>query len=73
MGIKLEISKYPRLNVGHYQVIDLSIPMSDIPAWFTGAKLNWSENMLRSRSADKIALIGARSYLDSIRARAQAD
>lgn len=44
------------------QVIDLSIPMSDIPAWFTGAKLNWSENMLRCRSADKIALIGARSF-----------
>lgn len=39
------------------EVIDLSIRMDAIPAWFTGAKLNWAENMLRCRSADKVALV----------------
>ncbi|KAF8770351.1 Acetoacetyl-CoA synthetase like protein [Argiope bruennichi] len=38
------------------KVIDLSIPMSDRPNWFEGAKLNFAENLLRNRD-DRIALI----------------
>ncbi|KAJ7068285.1 acetoacyl-CoA synthetase [Mycena amicta] len=29
------------------------------PPWFTGAKLNWAENMLSCRSSEKVALIQA--------------
>ncbi|SGY15511.1 BQ5605_C013g07389 [Microbotryum silenes-dioicae] len=41
------------------KVIDLTVPMQAIPAWFEGARLNWAENMLRPefRTSEKIALI----------------
>ncbi|KAM0752422.1 acetoacetate-CoA ligase [Meredithblackwellia eburnea MCA 4105] len=39
------------------QVIDLTVPRPSIPAWFSGAKLNWAENMLRTRSSSQTALI----------------
>ncbi|SCV70166.1 BQ2448_1560 [Microbotryum intermedium] len=40
-------------------VIDLTVPMQAIPAWFEGARLNWAENMLRPefRTSGKVALI----------------
>ncbi|XP_055951378.1 acetoacetyl-CoA synthetase-like [Argiope bruennichi] len=38
------------------KVIDLNIPMNDIPRWFEGAKLNFAENLLRNRD-DRTALI----------------
>ncbi|GBM46114.1 Acetoacetyl-CoA synthetase [Araneus ventricosus] len=37
-------------------VIDLSIPLNDLPKWFEGAKLNLAENLLRNRD-DRTALI----------------
>ncbi|KAL8292250.1 hypothetical protein RQP46_001716 [Phenoliferia psychrophenolica] len=39
------------------EVIDTALPMSSIPPWFVGARLNWAENMLRSRSPNQTALI----------------
>jgi acetoacetyl-CoA synthetase len=44
------------------QAVDESVPMDQIPAWFPDAKLNWAENMLRSRSREKIALIQAGEF-----------
>lgn len=38
-----------------HQVIDEAKTMSDIPVWFSGAKLNFAENMLRFRD-DRLAL-----------------
>ncbi|GFS35433.1 acetoacetyl-CoA synthetase [Nephila pilipes] len=38
------------------KVIDLSIPLENRPEWFTGAKLNLAENLLKFRD-DRIALI----------------
>ncbi|KAG8183908.1 hypothetical protein JTE90_014298 [Oedothorax gibbosus] len=40
------------------KVIDLNIPMGEIPKWFVGAKLNFAENLLRYRD-DHVALITA--------------
>ncbi|KAJ8509337.1 hypothetical protein ONZ45_g8488 [Pleurotus djamor] len=40
-------------------VVDVDARPNDNPAWFSGAKLNWAENMLRERSHEKIALIQA--------------
>ncbi|GFT19860.1 acetoacetyl-CoA synthetase [Nephila pilipes] len=37
-------------------VIDLNVPMSDLPKWFEGAKLNHAENLLKYRD-DRLALI----------------
>ncbi|KAK4055353.1 hypothetical protein OIO90_003191 [Microbotryomycetes sp. JL221] len=41
------------------QVIDLTVPMQDIPSWFEGAKLNWAENMLQAgmKTPEKVAVI----------------
>lgn len=33
------------------------------PAWFTDAKVNWAENMLQCRSAEKVALIEASMFV----------
>lgn len=41
---------------GH--VVDRTAKPSDNPTWFSGAKLNWAENMLHCRS-EKVALIQA--------------
>jgi acetoacetyl-CoA synthetase len=38
-------------------VVDQGALPVDNPQWFKDAKLNWAENMLRCRDADKIALI----------------
>lgn len=38
-------------------VIDTTASTASNPAWFKDAKLNWAENMLVCRSADKTALI----------------
>jgi len=37
-------------------VIDKKVPMNEIPKWFTGAKMNYAENLLRFPDDDKIAL-----------------
>ncbi|GFW74687.1 putative DD41D transposase [Trichonephila clavipes] len=38
------------------QVLDLNAPMSDLPKWFEGSKLNFAENLLRYRN-DDVAII----------------
>ncbi|GBM46103.1 Acetoacetyl-CoA synthetase [Araneus ventricosus] len=38
------------------KVIDLSVPMSAVPNWFEGAKLNFAENLLKNRD-DRTALM----------------
>lgn len=40
-------------------VVDSSAMPADNPAWFSDARLNWAENMLRFRSPHKTALIHA--------------
>ncbi|KZT24492.1 acetoacetyl-CoA synthetase [Neolentinus lepideus HHB14362 ss-1] len=47
--------------VGHKgaHVVDKSALPAENPPWFVDANLNWAENMLRCRSADKIALVQA--------------
>ncbi|GFU04744.1 acetoacetyl-CoA synthetase, partial [Nephila pilipes] len=37
-------------------VVDLKVPMSSLPKWFEGAKLNYAENILKYRD-DRLALI----------------
>jgi acetoacetyl-CoA synthetase len=44
-------------------VVDLPATPADNPAWFTNAKLNWAENMLRCRSAEKLALVQASMFV----------
>jgi acetoacetyl-CoA synthetase len=39
------------------QVIDTSIPMDKIPVWFTGARLNFAENILARGADDHVAII----------------
>jgi acetoacetyl-CoA synthetase len=40
------------IHEGSYtQVVDESIPISKLPRWFEGVRLNWAENMLWNRSA----------------------
>ncbi|KAG5221086.1 acetoacyl-CoA synthetase [Salix suchowensis] len=46
---------------GSHVVNSKAVP-SDNPPWFLEAKMNWAENMLCERSADKIALIEASAY-----------
>ncbi|GFX60298.1 acetoacetyl-CoA synthetase [Trichonephila clavipes] len=38
------------------KVVDLNIPMNDSPKWFEGAKLNFTENVLKYRD-DRLALV----------------
>lgn len=47
--------------VGHKgeHVVDTAAAPPDNPTWFGEARLNWAENMLRCRSAEKTALIEA--------------
>ncbi|TDL29505.1 acetoacyl-CoA synthetase [Rickenella mellea] len=40
-------------------VVDAHATPAANPAWFTDAKVNWAENMLQCRSAEKVALIEA--------------
>ncbi|GBM46102.1 Acetoacetyl-CoA synthetase [Araneus ventricosus] len=40
------------------EVIDCSVPMSDFPEWFKGAKLNYAENLLKFRD-NRTAIIEA--------------
>lgn len=47
-------------------VVDSSALPPANPAWFSEAKLNYAENMLRSRSQDKIALVEASMSLECI-------
>ncbi|OAQ64802.1 acetoacetyl-CoA synthase [Pochonia chlamydosporia 170] len=43
----------PFIHSGSYtQPVDESVPVSQLPAWFEGIKLNWAENFLWSRSAN---------------------
>merc|ERR1719264_844063 len=36
--------------------VDTSVPMNEIPEWFTGARLNYAENLLRYPDDSKVAL-----------------
>lgn len=47
--------------IGHKGTHVVRLPQSPAsnPPWFSEAKLNWAENMLRCRAADKIALVQA--------------
>lgn len=47
-------------------VVDSSALPPANPAWFSEAKLNYAENMLRCRSQDKIALVEASMSLECI-------
>lgn len=38
------------------QVIDKSVNIQKVPKWFTGARLNYAENLLRYPNKDKVAL-----------------
>lgn len=44
-------------------VVDADAKPAANPTWFAEARLNWAENMLQSRSPDKIALVQASVYL----------
>lgn len=48
-------------TIGHKgsHVVDTTALPPANPAWFTDARLNWAENMLRCRSQHKTALIEA--------------
>lgn len=46
---------------GDHVVDNTALPPAN-PAWFKDAKLNWAQNMLRSRSETKIALIEASKF-----------
>ncbi|KII95198.1 hypothetical protein PLICRDRAFT_34037 [Plicaturopsis crispa FD-325 SS-3] len=47
--------------IGHKgaHIVDNAALPADNPTWFADARVNWAENMLRCRSADKVALIQA--------------
>jgi acetoacetyl-CoA synthetase len=47
-------------------VVDRSALPPANPAWFAEAKVNWAENMLQCRSAEKVALIHASAFSLSI-------
>lgn len=47
-------------------VVDTDAKPAENPTWFTEARLNWAENMLQSRSPDKIALVQASVYLSHL-------
>lgn len=50
--------------IGHKgaHIVDNAALPADNPTWFADARVNWAENMLRCRSADKVALIQASAY-----------
>lgn len=39
------------------QVVDCSKNITEIPEWFSGCQLNYTENLLQYNQQDKIALI----------------
>jgi acetoacetyl-CoA synthetase len=39
------------------QVLDNNVPMDAIPEWFSGARLNFAENLLWCRDNNKTAII----------------
>lgn len=43
-------------------VVDNSALPPDNPSWFKDARMNWAQNMLRSRSATKTAMIEASKF-----------
>lgn len=45
-----------KFSVPYERVIDRSVPMSDIPVWFEGMRLNFAENCLKYKD-DRTALI----------------
>lgn len=47
-------------------IVDISVLPPANPAWFSDAKLNYAENMLRCRSTQKVALIEASMSLTCI-------
>jgi acetoacetyl-CoA synthetase len=45
------------INFSSYEsVVDKSKQIDEIPEWFTGAKLNYTQNILENRLHDKVAL-----------------
>lgn len=42
------------------QAYDASLPMSSIPLFFEGVRLNYAENVLEGRDPDAIAVVGLR-------------
>ncbi|KAM9822957.1 acetoacetyl-CoA synthetase [Syngnathus typhle] len=43
----------------YHQVVDTSKRISDVPEWFSGARLNYAENLLKHADEDKVALYAA--------------
>lgn len=51
------------IHEGSYKtVVDESIPISQLPRWFEGVRLNWAENVLWTRRAGDLP--GSRCTLD---------
>ena len=50
--------------VGHKgaHVVDVTARPPENPAWFTDARVNWAENMLRCRSPEKTALVQTSAF-----------
>lgn len=51
------------------QVIDESVPMDSVPVWFTGARLNFAENLLRYAkspdASDRTCIIACGEYTNT--------
>lgn len=45
-------------------IVDKNVSPSDNPPWFSGASLNWAENILSCRSPHKTAIIQASKCFD---------
>ncbi|XP_061674054.1 acetoacetyl-CoA synthetase [Syngnathoides biaculeatus] len=43
----------------YHEVVDVSKRISDVPEWFSGARLNYAENLLKHTEQDKVALYAA--------------
>lgn len=56
----------PPLAPGMMHAYDASIPMSSVPEWFEGVRLNYAENVLvnADRDLEAVALIGIREGQD---------
>lgn len=50
----------PKLPDGMKYAYDPNCPMSEIPKFFEGAEVNYAENVLVGKPADKLALVGIR-------------
>ncbi|XP_061528734.1 acetoacetyl-CoA synthetase isoform X4 [Phycodurus eques] len=50
----------------YHEVVDVSKRISDVPEWFSGARLNYAENLLKHTEQDKVALYSATEASEEI-------